>query len=320
MTRYVAWRLFLVLPTALLASVVVFVVMRALPGDVAANILSGSGEGPHSIEARERLRDELGLRDPLAVQYGRWLWSMVNGEFGGRSLFNREPVRSLLARQLPVTLLLTLYTTTLSVVVSVPAGVLAAARKGRWPDHLVRGMTVMGLALPHVWVGLLVLLALLLVFRWSPPVLYAHPWENLAAHAQTMVWPVLVLSLEFTAHAVRVVRANVVEAMGQDYVRTARSKGLSDRAVIVRHALPNALVPAATLFGLQLGTLLGGAIIIESVFGLPGLGRGLVQAAVARDYPMVQSVVTCLVTAMLLVNLAADLLYARLDPRIFYRT
>jgi peptide/nickel transport system permease protein len=316
MSRYVAWRLALIVPTVLAASIVVFVVMRVLPGDIVLVILSGSGEAVVSPEAREALEEELGLNDPLPVQYGRWLRSMVNGEFGGRSLESRDPIRSIIGRQLPVTLLLTGYTILLSIFVSVPLGVLAAARSGRWPDYVVRVATLGGLALPNLWVALLVVLGLLLLFGWSPPVIYSSPWSNPWTHVQMLAWPALILAWEQSSHLVRVTRSSMLESLGQDYVVTARSKGLSEKSIVLQHALPNALIPAVTMLGLQFGSLVSGALILETIFGLPGIGRGLVQAALARDYPVIQSLATLLVFLSLIVNLLVDTVYTYIDPRI----
>jgi peptide/nickel transport system permease protein len=316
MGRYIAWRLALIVPTVLAASVVVFVVMRVLPGDVVLVILSGSGEAVVSPEAREALREELGLNDPLPVQYGRWLGSMVNGEFGGRSLETREPIRSIIGRQLPVTLLLTGYTVLLSILVSVPLGVISAARSNRWPDYVVRVTTLGGLALPNLWVALLIVLGLLLFFRWSPPIIYTTPWSDPWNHIQMVAWPALILAWEQSSHLVRVTRSSLLEALGQDYIVTARSKGLSERSLVMQHALPNALIPAVTMLGLQFGSLVSGALILETIFGLPGIGRGLVQAALARDYPVIQSLATLLVLLSLVVNLTVDIINTRIDPRI----
>ncbi|MBI2856255.1 MAG: ABC transporter permease [Chloroflexi bacterium] len=291
--------------------------MRVLPGDI---VLVIAGDVPVTAEAREALREELGLNDPLHVQYGRWLWSMVNGQFGGRSLESREPIRSIIARQLPVTLLLASYTVLLSILVSVPLAVLAAVRRNRWPDYVVRVATLGGLALPNLWVALLVILGLLFFFRWSPPIIYTTPWADPWNHMQMMVWPVLVLAWEYSSHLVRVTRSSMLEALGQAYITTARSKGLPERTVIWRHALRNALIPAVTMLGLQFGALLSGALILETIFGLPGMGRGLVQAALARDYPVIQSLASLLVFLALVVNLAVDMLYTFIDPRTSHST
>ena len=315
MRKHIAWRLALIIPTLLAASVVIFVVMRALPGDVVLVILGGSGDTVISPEVRDALEEELGLNDPLVVQYGRWLWSMVSGEFGGRSLETREPIRSIVGRQLPVTALLTGYTILLSVVVSLPLGVLAAAKSNRWSDYVVRLMTLGGLAIPSLWVALLTILCLLIFFRWSPPLVYAAPWSDPWVHLQKMVWPATILAWEQSSHLVRVTRSSVLEALNQTYITTARGKGLPERSIVLQHALPNALVPAVTMIGLQLGALLSGALILETIFGLPGIGRGLVQAALARDYPVIQSLAALLVLLSLVVNLVVDTINRFIDPR-----
>ena len=313
MHRYIAWRLALIVPTVLGASIVVFLIMRVLPGDIALVI---AGDVAVSPEVRESLREELGLNDPLHTQYGRWLWSMVSGEFGGRSLESKEPITSMIGRQLPVTLLLTGYTVLLSVLFSVPLGILAAAWKDRWPDLFVRAATLGGQALPSLWVALLVLLGLLLIFRWSPPIIYASPWTNPWDHIQMMIWPALILSWEYSSLLVRVTRSSLLDAIGQAYITTARSKGLPERLILLRHALPNALIPAVTMVGLQFSTLVGGALILETIFGLPGIGRSIVHAALVRDYPVIQSLASLLVFLSLIVNLVVDTLYTRIDPRI----
>ena len=319
MTRYLFWRIALLALSTLLASVFIFGVLRVLPGDVAIVILGGGG-APHTPEVREALREELGLNDPLAVQYGRWLWSMANGEFGGQSLVNGQSIRSLVARQLPVTLLLALYTVVLSVLVSVPLGVLAVWRWRRWPDYVVRGVSIIGQAVPNFWVALLIVLGLVVVFRWSPPIVYTYPWQDPWNHLQIVIWPVLLLAWEYSSHIVRVTRASMLDVLHESYVLTARAKGLPEHLIILRHVLRNALPPTITVMGFQLGALLGGTLILESIFGLPGIGRGLVTAALTRDYPVVQSLATLLVFAMLSINLIIDLVYTVADPRISYST
>lgn len=313
MLRYIAWRLALFAPTALAASIVIFIVMRVLPGDVVGVI---AGDVPISPEARAVLEEELGLNAPLPVQYGRWLKSLVNGEFGGLSLQNRQPIGSLIGRQLPVTVLLGGYALLLSIFVSIPLGVAAAVWSNRWPDRVIRLSTLGGLALPNLWVALLVLLSLLLLFGWSPPIVYRAPWADSWYHLQIMAWPALILTWEYSSHLVRVTRSSMLEALGQAYITTARGKGLPRHTVVLRHALRNALIPIVTMLGLQASGLLSGALILETIFGLPGMGRGLVQAALARDYPVVQSIATLLVLLSLAVNLLVDVIYTRIDPRV----
>lgn len=315
---YLARRLALIVPTALLASLIVFAVMRLLPGDVAATILSGGGETTHTPEVREALRTELGLDEPLPVQYGHWLWAMLNGSFGGDALIDGQPIRGQLARQAPVTALLTLYALALTLLVWLPLGVVAGWQRGRWPDHLARLAVLPGIAAPSFLLALLALLSLLLLLGWSPPIVYAGPLEDPWRHTLMVVIPAALLSWEYGAHVLRVARAAVAEALAQPYVLTAVAKGLPERRVVLGHAFRNALLPVLTTLGVQFGALLGGALILESIFGLPGLGRGLVEAALVRDYPVVQSLVTLLVAAVLLVNLALDVAYARLDPRVSF--
>ena len=316
MIRHVGLRLVLLFPSVLIASVVIFAVMRVLPGDVAIMILSGGGEATHSIEAREALRHELGLNDPLISQYFQWLGSMLSSEMGGQSLTTGQSVRSIIVRQAPVTALLTLYVFVLSIAVSLPAGIFAALRRDRWPDYAIRAVAIVGQGIPGFWLALVVIMMLLTIFQWSPPIVYAGPFDDPVRHLQIMAIPALALGWEFSAQVTRVSRASLLEVLGHDYVRTARGKGLPNRIVIGRHALRNALIPTAILIGLQFSALLGGTMILETIFGLPGLGRGLVHAALQRDYPVVQSLATLLVLATLVVNLLTDIIHARLDPRV----
>ena len=314
--NYLFWRIVSLILTTFIASVIIFIVMRMLPGDIVSWILSGGGEAVHSAEVREALRQELGLNDHLVVQYGRWLWSMVNGEFGGKSLVNGQPIASIVFRQFPVTFLLVTYAIILSVIVSVPLGVLAASRRNQWQDFLVRLITIPGQALPNFCSALFILLGLIIIFRWSPPIVYTNPWEDLLNHIQIILLPVLLLTWEHSSHIVRVTRAYILVVVHENYILYARAKGLPQGHILLRHALRNALVPIVTIMGLQLGWLLSGTLILEAIFGLPGLGGGLVQAALVRDYTVVQSLVTLLVFVMLSVNLIIDLIYRISDPRI----
>ena len=315
-----ASRLLLFFPTLLLASLTIFLVMRVLPGDVALTVLSGSGEVSHDIEQIEQIREELGLNDPLATQYGKWLASLAKGEFGGRSLEDRTPIGSLIAHQLPVTLQLTIYTLLTSLLISVPLGVAAALNQNKWPDYLIRITTITGQALPSFFVALMTILGLLTIFKWSPPLVYSHIWDKPWNHFQMLVWPVLILAWGYSAFLTRITRASFLEVMGQDYIRTARAKGLSMRLIVWRHALRNSLIPIISVGALQLGGLVSGVVVLETIFGIPGVGRGIVEAAVARDYPVIQSLATLLVLLMLIVNLVTDLLYKVIDPRVSFAT
>jgi len=318
MQEYLARRLILFIPTFLIASLAVFGVMRILPGDVALAILGGDEGDATSLQQLESLRQELGLTDPLHVQYGKWLWSMVNGEFGGRSLKDREPLSDIVGRRFPVSLQLTVLTILITILVAVPAGIIAAIKQDRWPDYWVRSVAIIGNALPNFWVALVIILLLAAFFSWTPPVIYKNLWDDPSAHLQKIIWPALVLAWGLSSNVCRITRSNMLEVLRQDYVRTARSKGLREGAVISRHALRNALIPVITISGLQLATLMGGTVVLESIFSIPGLGQGIVSAATTRDYPVIQSLAMLLVLKTLFINLIIDVVYVFVDPRITY--
>jgi peptide/nickel transport system permease protein len=318
MSRYVASRLLLVPPTLLLVSLAVFLMMRVLPGDVALLILGGSGEttDARSLQLLDSYRAALGLADPLPVQYARWLWSMVNGQFGGSSLIDHEPVGAILARRLPVTIELAVLAFVIGWLTAIPLGVVAAYYHNRWPDYLARIPTQIGYAVPNFWMALLVLLFLSRVVHWNPPLFFSPLREDPLANLQQMIWPALIQGWAFSATAARVTRSSLLEVLGQDYIRTARGKGLGERAVALHHGLRSAIIPVITIGGTQLGVLLGGTVILETVFGIPGIGQALVQSAQNRDYPVIQSFAVLLVAMVLLLNLCIDLLYGLLDPRV----
>ncbi|PKB65268.1 MAG: hypothetical protein BZY82_09060 [SAR202 cluster bacterium Io17-Chloro-G3] len=319
MQRYLVRRISLFLPTIIIASFVVFGLMRFLPGDVALVILGGDAEQEGFYEEDiENLREQLGLLDPFYVQYGKWMWSMSSGGYGGESLFTNEPIGEIIGRRMPVTLQLTFLTMTIAITISLPLGVLAALNQDRWPDYLARIATILGLALPNFWVALLLILSLVLFFHWSPPIIYVNSWQDPWTYIQIAIWPALVLAWGYSSYIARITRSNMLEVLRQDYVRTAYSKGLAQNTVVWRHALRNALIPVITLAGGYFDSLLGGTVILENIFGMPGMGQGIVQAAVVRDYPVIQSLALLLVLLALGVNLAIDLLYVFIDPRISY--
>lgn len=315
MTRYILRRIALIVPTAVAASLVVFFVMRALPGDVALAILADT---PHTVEIREALREELGLNDPLLTQYLRWIASMVTGQLGGASLETGEPVGAIVGGQLSVTALLAVYTVAVSLLVAVPLGIAAAMHRGAPLDQAVQGFAGASLAVPTVFASLLLVWVLLRLFRWSPPIIYSSPGEDLLEHVEIMIWPALLLAAAYLPHLLRVTRARLIDVLESDFAEAARARGLSELGVVLRHALPNATVALITVAGLQFGGLVSGALVVETVFGLPGLGRGIVHAALARDYPVVQSAAVVLVVLVLFANLFVDLAYAAVDPRVHY--
>lgn len=290
--------------------------MRILPGDVATVILSGSGEGTVSPEARTALRDELGLNDSLISQYLDWLINMLNGSFGGKSLESRESLGSIIGRQIPVTFLLTIYSLVLAISISIPLGIYSAIKNGRPPDIVIRIISLTGLGMPNLWLAILLILGLLILFGWSPPITYSSPWSNFLLHSQMLIWPAIILAWEQSSHLIRIIRSNMLNILDQDYILTAKSLGLSETAIIVGHALPNAFVSTLTVIGLQFGTLISGVVVLETIFGLPGIGRTLIQAALVRDYPVIQSLATLMVFFSLLINLLIDIAYQYFDPRL----
>ena len=317
MTVYLVRRVLLFIPSLLIASIAIFTAMRVLPGDVALVIL-GNNESPtgDNTALLESYRQALGLHDPLPVQYARWMWSLVNGEFGGTSLIQHDPIGKIVLLRLPVTLELVILTFILSWIISIPLGTLAAFQHNRWPDYLVRLVTIAGHAVPVFWAALLLLLIMSAVFSWTPPVFYTDLWVDPRSNLLKIIWPALLLAWGFSAYLARVTRSSLLEVLRQDYILAARSKGLTGRSVAVGHALRNALIPVLTVGGLQIGALLGGTVILENIFGVPGIGQEIVLAANSRDYPVIQSLAMLLVLLVLVLYLAIDVTYTIIDPRV----
>lgn len=319
MTGYVLRRLTLFIPTLILTTMIIFVIMRVAPGDVARLVLGGVGGENRFTEAEVlEVRTRLGLDKPLVVQYVDWLRQMVMLDFG-ESLYGQSPVFSdVMKRWLDVTVEITLLSMVFSVLLAIPSGVLQAfKRDSRW-DYLLRFITIGGVAMPAFLVGMLMLLVSVRVFGWIPPLQYRPFWDDPFLNLQQVVMPSLALGYLLSASITRMIRSSTLEVLQQDYVRTARAKGLTSRQILVRHALRNALLPVITLSGMQLGGLLGGSVITETLFNLPGVGRTLIQAIEQRDYPVVQFIVMLFSFQFLVINLVVDLMYAVLDPRIRY--
>jgi peptide/nickel transport system permease protein len=318
MSRYIARRVLMLVPMLIGVSLVVFVIMRLIPGDIASMILMGpSGESGADPKALAELRHKLGLDRPLPLQYLTWIAGLARLD-AGNSLWSDRPVRTEIAERLPLTLELALLAMMLSLVVAFITGILSAVRQDTWVDYLCRIVSIAGLSIPNFWLGTLIILVLSLVFFWTPPLGYVDffedPWTNL----QQIFWPALALGYNLSAVTSRMTRSAMLEVLRQDYIRTARAKGLSGGAVVLRHALKNALLPVITLSSIQLGNLLGGTVIMETIFTLPGVGRYLVDAIFHRDYPVTQAIVVMMGTLFVCLNLVVDLLYAWLDPRIRY--
>jgi ABC-type dipeptide/oligopeptide/nickel transport system permease component len=301
--RYLGRRVLVTLPTLWLVTVVVFSMVRLLPGDPAETIA-----GLHATqEAVAGLREELGLDQPLLVQYGQFLAGLMRLDLG-RSTMSRAPVLDELLPRLPVSLTLAVASMGIAVTVGVLLGVLAALRRRTWVDYLAMSVSVAGLSTPTFVLGLLLILVLSVQWRLLPATGAASWWH--------FILPAVTLGLPAAAVVARMARSSLLEVLRQDFVRTARAKGLSGRAVVYRHALKNALIPVITISGLQFGQLMGGAVVVESVFGLPGLGKLLVDRVLGRDYPVIQGVVLVAAGGFVLTNLVVDLVYSLVDPRI----
>lgn len=311
MTAFVLRRLLILLATLLAASLAIFVVMRVLPGDPAAVAL-GTGARPDTLRA---LRHTMGLDRPLPLQFLSWLVGFVTGRWGDSASFH-APVAALIAQRLPVSLPLALGAVALSTALAIPGGAWAAARRGRPADAAIMGAAQFGVAVPNFWLGLLLILLFAVRLGWLPAGGFPGWSAGARRAAGALALPVLALALPQAAVLARVTRAAVAETLATDYLRTARAKGVSRLAALWRHALPNALIPILTIVGLQISFLLAGAVIVENVFALPGLGRLLLQAIGERDLPLVQAIVVLLAACVIVVNFLVDLAATAIDPRL----
>lgn len=318
MTGYIFQRLALFVPTLILVSFVVFAIMRFLPGDPAIALLSQGGAGSFTEEDVQRMRERLGTDKQFHVQYWEFIKGLVTWDLGESFEFTGVPVSEMLETRFPLSVELALLALILSYIVAVPLGVLSAVKQDSWFDGLSRIFTVGGIALPPFVVGLLTIFVLARFFGWLPPLGYAQLWTDPLTNLQQLIFPALVLGYFNMAFATRVTRSAMLEVLREDYIRTARSKGLHEWIVIARHALKNAFLPVLTVAGFQLSRLIGGAVIIEVIFVVPGIGEMLVRSVLIRDYPIVQSTVMLIAVVVLVLNLIVDLAYGWLNPRIRY--
>jgi len=318
MRTYIAKRLLLIVPTLFGAAALVFLIMRVIPGDVALLIFGGDAGGHIDPKQLAAMRERLGLDQPLWVQFGTWLWGVLRFDFG-TSLWTGRPVVEELLIRLPLSLELALAATMVSVIIAIPFGMLAAIRQDTWVDYVVRVVSIGGLAIPGFWVGILCILLLVIFFGWGPPLEFTPPWVNPWANLQMMIWPIVTVGYRQAAVTTRMTRSTLLEVLREDYIRTAWAKGLRERAVVIRHALKNSMLPVITLIGTELAFLMGGLVVTETVFTLNGVGRFLIDAVAHRDYPVVQALIFLTAFSFVVVNLLIDLTYALFDPRIRYR-
>ena len=308
----------LFVPTLLGVSIAIFTLLRVIPGDVAALMLGGAeGEGSYTQEDLERVREQLGLNDAIYVQYGTWIWQLVRFDLGDSIALGR-PIAGEIKRQFPITLQLAIFTGIVVALIAIPVGVLAAVKQDTWIDYILRSIAVVGLAAPSFFVGMLIILGLSLYFRWIPPIAFVNLWDNPTIAFQQLIFPAAALGFASQGLLLRMTRTQLLEVLREDFVRTARAKGLAERAVVMRHGVRNALLPVVTIAGVQIGFLFSGTVVIETVFNVPGIGRGLIQAMFIRDLPMIQAYIMYFALVALTANFLVDLTYAWLDPRIRY--
>jgi peptide/nickel transport system permease protein len=316
--KYLLRRAFFALGTLIGVSLIIFVVLRILPGDPLVAILGVEGHAKMAPADREVLMRDLGLSDSLPVQYVRWLRDIATGQLG-KSFFRGDTVRDLILHRGPLSAEIALLALVISWLVGLPVGILSAVRPNGWADALVRSLSVLFIAVPGFWLGLLIVLALLFWFGYKAPIVIVQLWQDPWQNFQLILGPAVVLGLAQGAYIARMSRSCLLEVIREDYVRTARAKGTVERSVVLRHALPNALLPVITISGVLLGFVLGGSVAVEQAFGVPGLGRALVVAIVERDIVVVQNLVLLYAGIFVLVNVLVDMSYAWLDPRIRYQ-
>ncbi|GBD10517.1 Dipeptide transport system permease protein DppB [bacterium HR23] len=315
MRAYIVKRFLLAVPTFIGATMLVFLLLRVVPGDVALNIL-GEDATTHPEKLAE-IRRALGLKDPLYKQYGLWLWRVFHLDLG-KSFMSGFPVVELFKHRLPLTLNLTLYAMLITILLAIPLGVLSAIRQDTWVDYVARVFAVLGLSIPNFWLGLMILTVLVLGFNWFPPLGYQPFWRNPVGNLQQLLWPAVAVGTAQVAIIARMTRSAMLEVLREDYVRTARSKGLRERVVLLRHVLRNASLPIVTLLGVEFTTLMSGVVVTETVFSLPGMGRTVIDGLLTKDYPIIEATTLFIICLVVLVNLLVDLCYAWLDPRISY--
>ena len=316
MHKYVLRRVLLVVPVLVLSSLVVFGLLRVMPGDALTALMAESGNvSPRELQ---KLRKDLGLDRPYHEQYLLWIWQLVTFN-PGYSIFTGDAISVSLKKSIPVTIELAVLAMAFGLLIAIPVGVLSATRQDKPADYIGRLVAISGLSFPDFWLGTLVITFAAIWFNWIPPIGYTSVWASPWTNIQQFLLPAALLGFRLSSATMRMTRSTLLEVLREDYVRTAWAKGLGQRLIIYKHALKNALIPVITIVGGQLGGLLAGTVIIETIFALPGMGRLTVEAIIYRDYPVVQTNVMLVATVLVTLNLLVDLTYAWLDPRIRYQ-
>jgi len=317
MRQYILKRLLLMIPTLFGVAVLVFLLLRVAPGDIVELKYAGTGAFAPK-EAIERERVQLGLDKPLWQQFVSWIWGIVRFDFGN-SMWTGRPIIQEVSIRLELSLELAVMATFVAILLSIPLGALAALKQDTWVDYSVRLFSIAGLAIPSFWLGIIIILGFLIIFKWMPPLTFTSFWVDPKANMMQLIWPALAVGYRYSAVATRMTRSAVLEVLREDYIRTARAKGLWERVILVRHALKNALLPVITVIGLEFAFLIGGLVVTEQVFNLNGIGMLFVESITRRDYTMTQALVLLVSFVFIFVNFLVDLIYAWLDPRIRYQ-
>jgi peptide/nickel transport system permease protein len=314
---YLLKRFLLMFPTLFGVAVVVFVLIRVVPGDVVELRLAGD-RGSVSQEVLTQERARFGLDRPVWEQFVTWVWGAMRLDFG-RSMWTGAPIFEEIKLRFALSLQLAVMATIVAILLAIPLGVIAALRQDTWVDYVVRVFSIAGLAMPSFWLGIVMILVLLVLFKWIPPMVYTPFWVNPIQNLAQLIWPALAVGYRYSAVATRMTRSAMLEVLREDYIRTARAKGLIEKLILTRHALKNAMLPVLTVIGLEFAFLMGGLVVTEQVFNLNGLGLLFVQGVAHRDYTLVQALVLIVASVFILVNFMMDLMYAWIDPRIRYR-
>ncbi len=315
MALYLLRRLLLSIPTLFVVSLIIFSLVRIIPGDaVLARIEENSFVPP---EALEQMREELGLNEHPVPQYFKWVGGVLIGDFG-KSLRTEDPVLPTIKKRMGVSIEIALMAMAIAIVIAVPLGVIAAVKQNTKVDYASRLFAILGLSIPEFWLGTMLLLFLSLQVGWLPRFGWFEPWEHPKENFLALIFPALIVGYRLSAVSARMTRSAMLEVLREDYIRTARAKGLEEWSVVMRHALRNSLIPVITIFGTQISFLLGGLVIIEQIFSLPGMGRYMFDSVIARDYTAVQGAVLVMAVVFIAVNLVIDVLYSYIDPRIRY--
>jgi len=313
---YLANRLLLMIPTLAGVAVLIFFMLRVVPGDIVEVKLRGDG-GSVTQETIEAERARLGLDQPIHVQFVQWMTGLATLDLGN-SMWTDRPVTEEIGVRLELTIQVAIMASIIAIMVAIPLGTISALFRDTWVDYVVRLVTIAGLAVPSFWLGMLIILGLLYYANWLPPITYTPIYVDPVANIAQLIWPAMAVGYRYSAVVARMVRSSIIEVMKEDYIRTARAKGVFEKLVVSRHAMRNAILPAITVIGLEFAFLIGGLVVTEQVFNLNGLGKLFVQAVSRNDFTLIQSIVMLIAVIFILSNLVVDVVYAWIDPRIRY--